>query len=136
MVANLSRLYYLTGRSEYRARANKVITAFSGELSKNYFPYATLMNSAEFLHCAVQISIIGDRNDPECRTLLDVIYQTHIVNKVVSVISPDGDFPKTHPAFGKKQKNNSVTAFICVGKTCSLPITDANSFSASLKESI
>ena len=94
------------------------------------------MNSAEFLQCAVQIFIIGDRNDPECQTLLDVIYQTHIVNKVVSVISPDADFPKTHPAYGKKQKNNSATAFICVGETCSLPITDANAFSNRLKESI
>ena len=36
----------------------------------------------------------------------------------------------------KKQTDNSATAFICVGKTCSLPITDANAFSASLKESI
>jgi len=132
MVANLSRLYFLTGNSEYRVRADQVITAFSGELAKNFFPYATLMNSAEFLQCAVQISIVAFRSDPGCQTLLDAVYQTNIVNKVISVISPDSEFPKNHPAFGKKQKDNLATAFICIGETCSLPITDADSFSARL----
>ena len=136
MVANLSRLYFLTGNTKYRVRADQVITAFSGELAKNFFPYATLMNSAEFLQCAVQISIIGRRNDPGCQALLDAVYQTNIVNKVVSVIPPGGDFPTTHPAFGKKQKDNSATAFVCVGKTCSLPITDADSLSARLADPV
>lgn len=136
MVANLSRLYYLTGNNEYRSRADQVITAFSGEIPKNFFPFATLMNSAEFLQCAVQISIIGFRNDPGCQRLLDAVYQNNIMNKVVSVITPDGNVPKNHPAFGKKQKDNLATAFICVGTTCSLPIIDANSFTNRLKNSV
>ena len=135
MVANLSRLYYLTGNPEYRDRADQVITAFSGGLAKNFFPFATLMNSAEFLQCAIHISIVGARNELACQHLLDAVYQTSIMNKVISVIPPGGDFPKNHPAFGKKQTDNVATAYICVGATCSLPITDAKALSNHLKAS-
>ncbi len=67
MVANLARLYYLTGNTAYRDRADQTTTAFSGELAKNFFPYTALMNSAEFLQRGVQIAIIGDAGNPTAR---------------------------------------------------------------------
>ena len=125
MAANLAKLYYLTGKHRYRERAEAILLAFSGELASNFFPFATLLNAAEFLQSAVQIAIIGNRKDKDCIDLLSEIYQQNLINKVITVIPPDGKLAGTHPAFGKTQVNHSATVYICQGKTCSLPITTA-----------
>jgi len=125
MAANLAKLYYLTGKHHYRERAEAILLAFSGELASNFFPFATLLNAAEFLQSAVQIAIIGNRKDKDCIDLLSEIYQQNLINKVITVIPPGGKLAGTHPAFGKTQVNNSATVYICQGTTCSLPITTA-----------
>ncbi len=125
MAANLAKLYYLTGKHHYRERAEAILLAFSGELASNFFPFATLLNAAEFLQSAVQIAIIGNRKDKDCIDLLSEIYQQNLINKVITVIPPGGKLAGTHPAFGKTQVNHSATVYICQGTTCSLPITTA-----------
>ena len=123
MITNLARLYYLTGNTTYRDRADQTATAFSGELSKNFFPYAALMNAAEFLQQGEQIAIIGDRDNPDCQALLAAIYSTNAMNKIISVIAPGESLPDNHPASGKKQLDGAATAYVCIGTTCSLPLT-------------
>ena len=124
MASNLSRLYHLTGDSNYREQADSVITAFSGELEKNYFPYASLMSSAETIQSTVQVAIIGDRENTDCQRLLTAIYQQNIMNRVIAVIAPGDTLAPSHPAFAKQQVGKAATAYICQGTTCSLPITN------------
>jgi uncharacterized protein YyaL (SSP411 family) len=133
MVANLARLYYLTGNAAYRDRADQTTTAFSGELDKNFFPFTALMNSAELLQRGVQIAIIGDREDPDYEALLRAICDVNVMNKIVSVIPPTGSLPDNHPASGKAQSADTATAYVCVGMTCSLPITDPEALTSYLK---
>jgi uncharacterized protein len=133
MVANLARLYYLTGDTAYRDRADQTTTAFSGELAKNFFPFTALMNSAELLQRGVQIAIIGNREDSGCQSLLSAIYDVNVMNKIVSVIAPTDSLPDNHPASGKEQLDDAATAYVCVGMTCSLPITDAAALTSYLK---
>ena len=38
------------------------------------------------------------------------------------------ELDKTHPAFGKKIKENKNTIFICKNQSCSLPITTFDEF--------
>ncbi len=124
MASNLSRLYHLTGDYNYREQADSVITAFSGELDKNYFPYASLMSSAETIQSAVQVAIIGNRENTDCQRLLTAIYQQNIMNKVIIVTPPGDKLAPSHPAFAKQQAGKVATAYICQGTTCSLPITN------------
>lgn len=124
MVGNLARLFFMTGKIDYRMKAEETISAFSGELAENFFPLATLLNSAEFLQCAVQIVIIGDRAETKCREFLKILFSTNLPNRIISLIDPDIILPENHPAFGKQQKNASTTAYVCIGNTCSLPITN------------
>ena len=70
----LARLYYVTGKEAYRERAEAVIGAFSGEVSENLFPFATLLNASETLQSAMQIVIIGQRGTPDC----EVMFRTAI----------------------------------------------------------
>jgi uncharacterized protein YyaL (SSP411 family) len=54
-------------------------------------------------------------------------------NKIVMVIAPGESLHATHPANGKGQINNKVTAYLCAGQTCSPPITDPNQLELQLK---
>jgi uncharacterized protein YyaL (SSP411 family) len=123
MVQNFARLYFLTGEERFRTRADIIITAFSGELDKNFFPFATLMNGAELLQCAEQIVIVGRRNDSDTKALLEAVFKTDSPNRVLSVIAPGATLPDGHPAAGKDQIDGAATAYVCVGPTCSLPLT-------------
>ncbi|MCH7634702.1 MAG: thioredoxin domain-containing protein, partial [Proteobacteria bacterium] len=63
MAGVLARLYFLTGKETYRRGAEAVIGAFAGELGHNFVPLTTLINNNEFLQSAVQIVILGARDD-------------------------------------------------------------------------
>jgi len=48
------------------------------------------------------------------------------------VIAPEAALPANHPAAGKAQKDGVATAYVCIGETCSLPVTDAGGLSAAV----
>ena len=123
--AVLARLYYITGEEAYRARAEAVIAAFSGEASENLFPLATLLNASEMLQRAMQIVIIGERGAPDCEALFRAAITAPAPGRLITVQPPDAKLPDGHPAAGKGQQNSTPTAYVCVGQECSLPLTDA-----------
>src|SRR5207249_9444224 len=47
LVGVLTRLDLLTGDDGYRRRAEAILGTFSGEVGRNFFPLATLINNAE-----------------------------------------------------------------------------------------
>jgi uncharacterized protein YyaL (SSP411 family) len=132
MVTNLARLYYFTGDETYRARADALIAAFSGAMAENFFPLAALMNGIEFLQSGTQIVIVGDRAMPDCRALLETVFAISLPNRILQVIAPDEALPAAHPAHGKAQQGGKATAYVCVGTTCSLPLTAARDLFESL----
>jgi len=127
MVGVLARLHYLTGEAVYRERADALIKAFSGELEGNFAPVATLINSAELLMGAIQVAIIGNRGEATTDELVRAAFQVAAPNRVLVVAAPDEALPAGHPALFKPQVNGKATAYVCVGPTCSLPVTDAAS---------
>mgnify|MGYP001340125733 CR=1 FL=1 len=58
MVEVLARLYFHTGKEDYRSLSENIISIFSGDISNNPFSYVTLINGAQFLSEAIQIVII------------------------------------------------------------------------------
>jgi uncharacterized protein YyaL (SSP411 family) len=120
----LARLWLLTGKDEYRAGAEAVITAFSGEVARNFFPLSTLLSAAEFLFDPVQIVMIGDRNAEDAKLLAGVTLSAAPPNRVFQCFQPDRDIPEGHPAHGKTQKDTKATIYVCRGQSCSLPIAD------------
>ncbi len=134
MVEVLARLWLLTGRDKYREAAQAVVTAFSGELARNFFPLSTLLNASEFLLAPVQIVLIGSRDAPQAAELLHVVAQTSVPNRVLQTVAPGQSLPDGHPAGGKSQKDGAPTVYVCRGQTCSLPITDPADLAAALVE--
>jgi uncharacterized protein YyaL (SSP411 family) len=132
MVGVLGRLYHLTGSEAYRARAEAIVSAFASEVGRNFFPLATLLNAYEFLEAAVQVVIVGARGEPATDSLLRAAYQLSLPDRVVLVVPPEESLPQTHPAHGKGQVGDTATAYVCVGTTCSLPVTDPEALVAAL----
>jgi uncharacterized protein len=120
----LARLYYLTGNDSNRQSAENIITAFSGDIARNLFPLAALLNAGEALINTTQIVIIGNREDSQTQQILKAAYHAYSPLHLLNVIPTDATLPPNHPASGKTQINNTATAYVCVGATCSLPFTD------------
>jgi uncharacterized protein YyaL (SSP411 family) len=116
----LVRLYYLTGDESYRVRCEALIAAFAGEVERNFFPLATLLNASEMLQRAVQIVVAGP--PAAAKPLADVAWRAPQPDKIIQSVAPGATLPANHPAFAKASAGEPA-AYVCVGTTCSLPLT-------------
>ncbi len=130
LVGILTRLAILTGDDDYRRRAEAIVAAFSGELGRNFFPLATLLNNAELLAEPVQIVLIGEPNDAAFIALRRAVYDVSLPNQVVLTMPPGDELPAGHPAHGKGLVAGRPAAYVCVGPVCSLPLTDPKKLTA------
>ncbi len=129
----LARLFYSTGETRYIERADAVISAFAGEVPKNFFPFATLLNSAEFIRRATQIVIVGVGGEPDTVAMVRAVHGVSMANRILTIIAPDQPLPLDHPAHGKAQQDGKSTAYVCIGQSCSLPLTDPADLSEAIR---
>jgi uncharacterized protein YyaL (SSP411 family) len=132
MAAAFARLFALTGDDTYRTQAEDVIRAFSGEVEKNVFPLATLINANDLLTQAAQVVIIGRRSEAGTKAMITAAHRGVAPNLVLQVIAPEAALPSDHPASGKTQVSDKPTAYVCIGATCSLPYTDSQDLTDAL----
>ncbi|MGB3809012.1 MAG: thioredoxin domain-containing protein [Parvibaculum sp.] len=126
----LTKLALLTGEEKYLARADEIIRAFAGELTHNIFPLGSYLSSFETRIWAIQIVLIGTRDETAAmrRTVLGMALPTRILSR----IDAGTNLPDNHPAHGKRQIDGKPTAYVCVGETCSLPITNLEDLASAL----
>lgn len=122
LVGVLTRLAILTGEASYRERAEAIVKTFAGEVARNFFPLATLINTAEQLRKPVQIVLVGEPGDARLTALRRAILQISLPNRTILAIAPDQLLPADHPAFGKGLVDGKPAAYVCEGPVCSLPI--------------
>jgi uncharacterized protein len=124
LVGVLSRLAMVTGEEAYRRRAEVILETFSGEMGRNFFPLATLLNNVELPTKPLQIVLVGESGTPEFEALRRTVYSASLPNRMVVSLSPGGLLAADHPAFGKGLVDGKPAAYVCEGPVCSLPITD------------
>jgi uncharacterized protein YyaL (SSP411 family) len=124
LVGVLSRLAILTGDELYLRRAETILETFSGELGRNFFPLATLLNNVEFLTKPLQIVLVGESGSAAFDALQRAVYDVSLPNRVVLCLPPGSSLPTSHPAFGKGLVDGKPAAYVCEGPVCSLPVTD------------
>jgi uncharacterized protein len=134
LVCVLAKLHHLTGREAYLRRAEAIVKVFAGEVARNFFPLATLLNASEFLAKPLQIVIRGRREDEGVAALRHAVYSVSLPNKILAVLGPDAALPPGHPAFGKEMIGGRPTVYICEGPVCSLPITDPEALVGDLRQ--
>ncbi len=134
LVGVLTRLAILTGDEARRRRAEVIVETFSGELARNFFPLATLLNNAELLAEPVQIVVAGAPGDSAFEALLRSAYSVSLPNRVVLPPAPARELPPDHPAYGKGLVGGLPAAYVCIGPVCSLPLTDPEKLLAELSK--
>ncbi len=134
LVGVMARLALLTGDETCRSRAEAIVATFSGELGRNFFPLATLLNNAELLALPVQVVIAGKPADMEFDALRRAAYAVSLPNRVMLTLPPGRDLPAGHPAHGKGLVDGRAAAYVCIGPVCSLPLTDPEKLVAGLTE--
>ncbi|KAB7738502.1 DUF255 domain-containing protein [Parvibaculum sedimenti] len=122
LISVLTKLSLLTGKSDYLARADELVRAFAGELNRNIFPLGSYLTGLETRLWPIQIVLIGsyDTTAELRRTVFALALPTH----VLSLIEDGTPLPEGHPAAGKRALDGKPTAYVCLGPTCSLPITE------------
>jgi len=132
MAQNLARLFYLTGETRYRARAEALLAAFAGEVTRNPIAHATLLVARDLLDHGVQIVVAGARGAADVDALVAAVFAASVPNRVLAVVPAGGELPAGHPARGKGPVDGRAAAYICEGPTCSLPITTPTELSQAL----
>ena len=125
LVGVLTRLALLTGNDHYRERAERIIYTFAGEVRRNFFPLATLLNNAELAQKPVQIVLIGRPDDASFSALRQAVASASLPNRVVLALAPGEPLPVDHPAHGKGLVDGKAAAYVCDGPVCSLPIVSS-----------
>jgi len=133
MVEVLARLYHLTGKDVYRARAEAVVQAFSGEVGGSFPSMAALLSGWELLAGAVQTVVVGAKDDPARQALLRTIATTSQPNLVLMLLEPGQALPEGHPAAGKTG-GDQAKAYVCTGPVCTPPMTTPEALRAALNQ--
>ncbi|WP_029010841.1 thioredoxin domain-containing protein [Azospirillum halopraeferens] len=132
MVGVLARLHHITGADAYRARAEALVAAFAGELARNFFPLATLLNNVELLNDPLQVVLVGQPEAAGTAALRRAVLDRSLPNRVLMTMPPGSELPAGHPAHGKGMADGRPTAYVCAGMACSPPVTDAAALTAEL----
>jgi len=126
---NLLRLWQMTDRKEWREKAEKTFAVFAGRLEK--FPEAMpqLVAALDFsLSKPKQIIIAGQLGAPDTRTLLRLVHERYIPNKIL-LLADGGQGQKLLAQWlpfleGVNRKQGRATAYICENYVCKLPTAD------------
>ncbi|MDQ4060766.1 MAG: thioredoxin domain-containing protein [Pseudomonadota bacterium] len=133
MAENLTRLWLLTGEETYRERADAIFQAFAGEVPRNVFSHASLLNALDTRLEAVQIVLAA----PEGVDLDDWVraaVTAPLANRILLRSRNADALPASHPAHGKGPVDGGTAAYVCVGTRCSLPLTSPEALRSLLRE--
>jgi uncharacterized protein YyaL (SSP411 family) len=119
---NLIRLAVLAGDDEYRAKADALIEGVLSAGAQNLFAHVATLNAVDMRVRAAEIVCVG----ADAKPLADAALRLPFVSRVV-LRAPSADrLPAGHPAQDKIKAAKGAAAFVCVGETCSLPVTSPN----------
>ena len=106
---------HLTGKDEYRAKAEAVLRAYGGR-ARALTNAPGLLGAADLLANAVSVVVTGGAEDL-VRLALASPDPKVLVLRGGKVLAPE------HPAFGKP--GDLRAAYVCRGNVCGLPMEDA-----------
>ena len=119
---NLIRLAAFTGDHAFREQADRLIAGVLSLGGDNLFMHVSLLNAIDMRLNLAEIVVTGEGAAADA--LVGAALALPYVNRAV-VRAPSVEVLRdTHPAREKVKAAGGPAAFICVGETCSLPVTD------------
>ena len=126
---NMIRLARLTGNSDLEQKSRQIGKAFAGEISNHPVAATQFLSALDFfLGPAVEIVIVGEKEDLIAREMLQNIYSSFAPNKVLlfkDIQDAEEENLLTELApFVQEQKNleGKTTAYVCRNYSCLSPI--------------
>ncbi len=126
---NLVRLSQMTGRQEWRDRAEKTFRAFARRLQTAPHTLPQLAAALDFfLSKPRQIVIAGDPGATDTRALARPVHERYLPNKVLLMADGAGgqrQLTEWLPGLdGMTRQNGKATVYICENYACQLPTSD------------
>ena len=120
---NLIRLALLSGDDRWRQQADRLIAAIAPVAVDNIYMHMALFNAVDLRLRAAEIVVTGE--GPQADALLAFARALPPLDRIVLRARTGTDLPPAHPARAQlAAANGEARAFICVGETCSLPVTN------------
>ena len=133
---NLIRLSVFTGDHAWRAQADRLIAGVLGRAGDNLFAHLALLNALDLRLRAAEIIVTG--RDPLADALLAAARRIPFLDRIVMHAS---DAPQSRGP-GQDGISNTIrqkieasaesAAFVCLGETCSLPVTQPRSIAETI----
>ncbi len=126
---NLLRLESLTANPELGAKARLLVKAFSEKVQEVPSGYTQFLAGAYFMFSdTIELVIVGDLKAQDTLEMISFI-QDNFSPQIVTLVKhpPDAEKLAVLAPFTADYTaiNNRATAYVCHGKTCESPITDA-----------
>ncbi len=130
MAEVLARLFHLTGRDAYRARAEAVLRALVPQRIEMQINAPGLLCAFEYLERPTHIVVAGEGAGAD--ELLRAAHGLPAPAKIIQRVTDGMALPPSHPVHGKGPVGGKPAAYVCVGRTCGLPITEARELGGAL----
>jgi uncharacterized protein YyaL (SSP411 family) len=127
---NLVRLAFFTGQDAWRSQADKLLDGLLPIANENLFMHLALLNALDLRLRAAEIVVVG--SGEQAHELIALALKTPFLDRVVLHAPSAQALPNQHPAQDKIKTTRDVAAFVCVGETCSLPVTSPEQLSQAL----
>jgi hypothetical protein len=132
MAEVLARLFHLTGKDAYRTRAEALFRALAPARIEMLINMPGLLCAFEYLERPTAIVVAGDAGAPATAALLASAFALPASAKIVQRVADGAHLSPAHPAHGKGPVGGKPAAYVCVGRTCGLPVTDPGKLGAAL----
>ncbi len=118
-------LFHLTGKDEYRAKADLVLAAFGGR-ARALTGSPILLAASDLLANAACVVVTGGAEELAQMALA-------AADPAVLVLRGGAEVGVAHPAYGKP--DDVKAAYVCRGGVCGLPVGDVESLRQALRRS-
>jgi hypothetical protein len=119
---NLIRLALLASDDRWRQKADRLIAAIAPQTVENLYMHMAILNAIDLRLRAAEIVVTGQ--GARADALLAAARAIPSLDRVVFHARSAAALPPSYPAPQYIQAAAEPQAFICVGETCSLPVTD------------
>jgi len=126
---NLIRLAIFTGQHAWRDKADRLFAGMAASAGENLFAHLALLNALDLRLRAAEIVVTGD--DERASELLVAARKLPFLDRVVMRASQA--LPAHHPAHDKMKAAAHSAALICIGETCSLPVSEPDALAAAIR---
>lgn len=113
---------YDDSRDHWRTVAEKMIAALQELITQHPTAFAFWLQDVDFAAGPVrQVAVVGPRDDPGSRAMLDTIWSTYRPRVIVA--ASDGDAAQPSLLAERGMQQGKPTAYVCEGFVCNLPVT-------------